>query len=65
MKEPKQSSTIESSEKLYAGEKETMKKYATITVWLAIVSIQYAQAEVPFIELKGYKGAVNRGNRCY
>ncbi|MCL2709916.1 MAG: WD40 repeat domain-containing protein [Planctomycetaceae bacterium] len=39
-----------------------MKKYACLAVLLAIVSIQNAQAEVPFVELKGhtegYRGGV-------
>jgi len=55
LKSPEQSSTI-------GGEwdEKTMKKYATITVLLAIGCIQYAQAaEVPFVELKGHTGAVN------
>ena len=36
-----------------------MKKYACITVSLAMVSLQYAQAaEVPFVELRGHTGHV-------
>jgi len=29
-----------------------MKKYACLAVWLAIVSVQYVQAEVPFIDIR-------------